>query len=124
MLQSSDFTIGSIIMRRMAAGQSGYRCPREYQNTYRQMPMPRIPRLTLRFAPDPFIAGLIAAVVLASILPCREWGAEVFGVITNIAIALLFFLHGAKLSRQAIFDGIGNWRLHLVVLASSFVMFP
>ncbi len=73
---------------------------------------------------DPFIVGLIAAVVLASVVPCRGWGAEVFGVVTNVAIALLFFLHGAKLSRRAILDGIGNWRLHLVVLLSSFVMFP
>ncbi len=81
-------------------------------------------RLPFRFIPDPFIVGLIVAVLLASVLPCRGDGAVIFGVVTNIAIALLFFLHGAKLSRQAILDGIGNWRLHLTVLASSFVMFP
>jgi sodium/bile acid cotransporter 7 len=74
--------------------------------------------------PDPFIVGLVTAVVLATVLPCQGEGAVIFGFITNAAIALLFFLHGAKLSRQAIFDGIGNWRLHLTVLASSFVMFP
>jgi len=81
-------------------------------------------RLNFRFMPDPFIVGLITTVTIASILPCRGQGAVVFGFITNAAIALLFFLHGAKLSRQAILDGIGNWRLHLTVLASSFVMFP
>ncbi len=81
-------------------------------------------RLNLRLSLDPFIIGLIAAVVLASVIPCRGWGASLFGIITNVAIALLFFLHGAKLSRDAILDGIGNWRLHLVVLLSSFVMFP
>jgi sodium/bile acid cotransporter 7 len=74
--------------------------------------------------PDPFIVGLITAVILASFLPCRGQGAVLFGFVTNAAIALLFFLHGAKLSRQAIIEGIGNWRLHLTVLASSFVMFP
>jgi sodium/bile acid cotransporter 7 len=83
-----------------------------------------MPRLSLPFTVDPFIVGLVTAVILASLLPCRGEGAVVFGFITNAAIALLFFLHGAKLSRQAIFDGIGNWRLHLTVLASSFVMFP
>jgi sodium/bile acid cotransporter 7 len=77
-----------------------------------------------RFIPDLFIVGLITAVILATILPCRGEGAVVFGIVTNLAIALLFFLHGAKLSREAILDGIGNWRLHLTVLASSFVMFP
>jgi sodium/bile acid cotransporter 7 len=74
--------------------------------------------------PDPFIIGLVAAVVVATLMPCRGEGAIVFAFITNGAIALLFFLHGAKLSRRAIFDGVGNWRLHLTVLASSFVMFP
>jgi sodium/bile acid cotransporter 7 len=81
-------------------------------------------RFNLPFTVDPFIVGLVTAVILASLLPCRGEGAVVFGFITNAAIALLFFLHGAKLSRQAIFDGIGNWRLHLTVLVSSFVMFP
>jgi sodium/bile acid cotransporter 7 len=81
-------------------------------------------RFNLPFTVDPFIIGLVTAVILATVLPCRGEGAVIFGFITNAAIALLFFLHGAKLSREAIFDGIGNWRLHLTVLASSFVMFP
>jgi sodium/bile acid cotransporter 7 len=83
-----------------------------------------MPRFKLPPAIDWFIVGLIAAVILATFAPCEGEGAVIFGFITNAAIALLFFLHGAKLSRQAIFDGIGNWRLHLTVLASSFVMFP
>jgi sodium/bile acid cotransporter 7 len=37
---------------------------------------------------------------------------------------VLFFLHGAKLSREAIIAGIGHWRLHILVLAATFVMFP
>jgi sodium/bile acid cotransporter 7 len=73
---------------------------------------------------DSFILGLLIAVLLATVLPCRGQGAMLFGILTNAAIALLFFLHGAKLSRQAIMEGIGNWKLHLTVLASSFVMFP
>jgi sodium/bile acid cotransporter 7 len=81
-------------------------------------------RFNPRFAPDPFIVGLISAVILASVLPCRGQVASVFAVVTDLAIALLFFLHGAKLSRQAIFDGIGNWRLHLTVLASTYILFP
>jgi len=89
------------------------------------MPRPNLPfTLNLPFTIDWFIVGLITAVILATFVPCQGEGAVIFGFITNAAIALLFFLHGAKLSRQAIFDGIGNWRLHLTVLASSFVMFP
>ena len=39
-------------------------------------------------------------------------------------IVLLFFLHGAKLSRAAIWDGAKAWRLHLAVLATTFAVFP
>ncbi|KJT28411.1 bile acid/Na+ symporter family transporter, partial [Salmonella enterica subsp. enterica serovar Heidelberg str. RI-11-013374] len=35
--------------------------------------------------------------------------------ITTAAIALLFFMHGAKLSREAIIAGGSHWRLHLWV---------
>ena len=73
---------------------------------------------------DPFLLFLIGAVALASVLPCRGEGAVLFSWITNAAITLLFFLHGAKLSREAILAGVGHWRLHLLVAASTFVLFP
>ena len=73
---------------------------------------------------DPFLIFLVSAVVLASVLPCRGEGAVIMGWVTNAAITLLFFLHGAKLSREAIIAGIGHWRLHLLVAASTFVLFP
>ena len=73
---------------------------------------------------DPFLTLLIVSVALASVVPCRGEGAVIFGWITNAAITLLFFLHGAKLSREAILAGISHWRLHLLVAASTFVLFP
>jgi sodium/bile acid cotransporter 7 len=73
---------------------------------------------------DPFLLFLIGAVILASVLPCRGEGAVIMGWVTNAAITLLFFLHGAKLSREAILAGVGHWRLHLLVAASTFVLFP
>ncbi|SEN43724.1 solute carrier family 10 (sodium/bile acid cotransporter), member 7 [Luteibacter sp. UNCMF331Sha3.1] len=77
-----------------------------------------------RFFPDGFTLSLIVTVVLASLLPCRGAIAGVFGVVTDLAIALLFFLHGAKLSRTAVVAGMSHWRLHLTVLASTFLLFP
>ena len=77
-----------------------------------------------RFLPDNFTLTLIAVVVTASVLPCRGAWATAFNAITNIAIGLLFFMHGAKLSREAVVAGLTHWRLHLLVLASTFVMFP
>ncbi|TZG24177.1 bile acid:sodium symporter family protein [Sphingomonas montanisoli] len=73
---------------------------------------------------DPFLLMLIATIVAASLLPARGAGVSVFHWLANAAIVLLFFLHGAKLSRAAIVAGVGNWRLHLLVMASSFVLFP
>lgn len=73
---------------------------------------------------DPFLGFLIATVIAATVIPAHGIGATIAGWATQLAIALLFFLHGAKLSRAAIRGGIGNWRLHLLVLASSFLLFP
>ena len=77
-----------------------------------------------RFIPDNFTLALTAVVLAATLLPCSGQAAVVFNWITNIAIGLLFFMHGAKLSRAAIVAGITHWRLHLLVFAATFVMFP
>jgi sodium/bile acid cotransporter 7 len=77
-----------------------------------------------RWAPDPFIVALVATVAVASLLPCRGETARVFGWLTTAAIALLFFMHGVRLSREAVLGGLGHWRLHLVIFASTFVLFP
>ena len=73
---------------------------------------------------DPFLLALIATVTAASLLPARGWGATVAGWAADGAILLLFFLHGAKLSRQAIVAGASKWKLHLAVLATSFLFYP
>ena len=73
---------------------------------------------------DRFSLILLATVVVATLLPCEGDVARVFDVVTIAAIAALFFLHGAKLSREAIVQGITNWRLHLLVLAITFILFP
>lgn len=77
-----------------------------------------------RLKPDSFTLALLATVAIASVLPCTGQAAVVFGDITTVAIGLLFFLHGAKLSREAIVAGLTHWRLHLLVLACTFVLFP
>ncbi|WP_224552695.1 bile acid:sodium symporter family protein [Pectobacterium versatile] len=73
---------------------------------------------------DKFLLVLILVVVTASILPAEGSVKVFFEHLTTAAIALLFFMHGAKLSREAITTGMGHWRLHLVVFASTFILFP
>jgi sodium/bile acid cotransporter 7 len=73
---------------------------------------------------DPFLLMIMLAVALATLLPVRGAAVAPLGGFTDIAIAVLFFLHGAKLSRAAIVAGMVAWRIHLAVLAATFVMFP
>lgn len=68
--------------------------------------------------------SLIATVVLAIILPCSGNIAVAFDWFSVVAIAWVFFLHGARLPREAIIAGVTHWRLHLLVLACTFVAFP
>ncbi|MDB5730516.1 MAG: bile acid:sodium symporter [Variovorax sp.] len=77
-----------------------------------------------RFVPDNFTLALVVVVTLASLLPAHGQGAWFFEHLTAFAIGLLFFLHGAKLSREAILRGIAHWRLHLLVFACTFALFP
>lgn len=73
---------------------------------------------------DRFTLLLVAMVLLASFLPVSGSAAHAFNVITTIAIAILFFLHGAKLSREAIVQGIMHWKFHVLVFAFTFAVFP
>ncbi|HCD4228394.1 bile acid:sodium symporter family protein [Corynebacterium striatum] len=73
---------------------------------------------------DPLIPLIISAVVVAIIFPARGHFAEVFDSLTNVVIALLFYLYGARLSTQEALNGLKNWRLHLTILAFTFVLYP
>ncbi|ARF51075.1 MULTISPECIES: bile acid:sodium symporter family protein [Pantoea] len=73
---------------------------------------------------DPMMIKLIITVLLASFIPARGGFVDFFTYLTTAAIALLFFMHGAKLSREKIIAGSSHWRLHLWIMCSTFVMFP
>lgn len=73
---------------------------------------------------DPLIVLIILAVIIAIIAPARGEFAEVFSVLVKIAIAVLFFLYGARLSTQQALDGLKHWKLHLTILMFTFVLYP
>lgn len=77
-----------------------------------------------QFALDRFTLLLCGMVLLASVMPIRASYAEGFGHLTTIAIAILFFLHGAKLSREAVIAGMMHWKLHLLIFSITFILFP
>jgi solute carrier family 10 (sodium/bile acid cotransporter), member 7 len=73
---------------------------------------------------EPFILMLVGTVAFASLFPARGEWATIAHLAAQVGIVALFFLHGAKLSREAIVAGIRHWRLHLVVLTVTFGFFP
>jgi len=77
-----------------------------------------------RFLPDTFTLLLVSTVVFASFVPIGGVAAYYFGLATKFAIGLLFFLHGARLSREVVVAGLLHWKLHITILAATFVLFP
>jgi sodium/bile acid cotransporter 7 len=73
---------------------------------------------------DRFLAAILLTVAFAAVMPARGDAAVAVGWLTDAAIALLFFMHGAKLSPEIAFLGARHWRLHTMVFLSTFVLFP
>ncbi len=73
---------------------------------------------------DRFTILLVGMVLLATFFPVSGQAAQYFNTLTTVAIAILFFLHGAKLSREAVIEGILHWKMHLLVFAITFFIFP
>jgi sodium/bile acid cotransporter 7 len=73
---------------------------------------------------DPYVVAIAGTAGLASLVPVHGMATVVAGHATQAAIALLFFLHGAKLEPRAALAGARHWRLHAVVLLATFVLFP
>ncbi|MFC8273724.1 bile acid:sodium symporter family protein [Streptomyces sp. NPDC057271] len=80
--------------------------------------------LPSRLPVDPYIAALLATVGIAALLPASGAAATIADGASTAAIALLFFLYGARLSTREALDGLKHWRLHLTVLAATFAVFP
>ncbi|WBB72670.1 bile acid:sodium symporter [Micromonospora sp. WMMD1128] len=77
-----------------------------------------------RLPVDPYVAAMVATVAVATVLPARGVVATVAGWATTAAVALLFFLYGARISRREAWTGAAHWRLHLAVLLTTFALFP
>jgi solute carrier family 10 (sodium/bile acid cotransporter), member 7 len=76
--------------------------------------------------PDWFLLGMGLAVALAWLFP--EPGAKGGSLhpelVNKLGVSLIFFLHGLTLSFAALAAGTRQWRLHLLVQASTFLLFP
>ncbi|GAU65992.1 hypothetical protein SSP35_02_03610 [Streptomyces sp. NBRC 110611] len=73
---------------------------------------------------DGYLLALVGTVALAALLPARAAAATAADGAATGAVALLFFLYGARLSTREAMAGLRHWRLHLTVLACTFALFP
>jgi len=77
-----------------------------------------------RLIPDKFILWLIGAIALAWFAPVSAAPAAAVDWVTYAAIFALFFLHGARLPREALVAGFGDVKLHVTILLITFALFP
>lgn len=77
-----------------------------------------------QYLPDAMMLMLFSMILLASFFPARGQFAAGIDQVSVGMIALLFFMHGARLSREAVIAGLFHWRLHLLVLSITFAVFP
>lgn len=73
---------------------------------------------------DPFILMMLALATLGIVLPAQGDVMTVVAIAVQVGIVLLFFLYGARLSTAEVWNGLKVWRVHLVIIASTFVVFP
>ena len=78
----------------------------------------------MRFRPDPFIVGIVAAAAIASVFPISDATLDHAHTAVKIAIGVLFFLYGARLSTGEALHGIRRWQLQIAIVATTFVLFP
>src|SRR5690606_19208656 len=77
-----------------------------------------------RFLPDPFIPAVLVTLLVATLWPASGDTAGIVNKIATAAVMLLFFLHGVKLPREKLVAAVTHWRLHLLILGSTYLLFP
>jgi sodium/bile acid cotransporter 7 len=80
----------------------------------------------MRFIRDGFLIGMAVAVGRAVLFPGPSARGGILHpeLLNKAGVALLFFLHGVALSFPALRAGALRWPLHLLVQASTFLLFP
>ena len=80
----------------------------------------------MRFRVDGFVLAILGVITIAYFLP--QWGSSKspipIDLIGSIGVSMIFFFYGLKLSPEKIKSGLKNWKLHLLVQSSTFLLFP
>lgn len=75
---------------------------------------------------DGFIVALLLMIALAWFMPELANGEGVLSLelLGDIGISLIFFFYGLKLSPRQMKEGLSNYRLHILVQSTTFLIFP
>jgi solute carrier family 10 (sodium/bile acid cotransporter), member 7 len=75
---------------------------------------------------DRFVLAIIVVIIIAWFFP--YWGTKQsplpIDLISTIGISLIFFFYGLKLNAERLKAGLRNWKLHVLVQLSTFLLFP
>jgi len=79
-----------------------------------------------KFPIDGFLIALALAVAAAFVWP--ELGAKNgylrLDLVTSYGLSVVFFLYGLNLAPERMRQGLGRWKVHLIVVLTTFVVFP
>lgn len=80
----------------------------------------------MKFKVDSFVLAIIIVITGAYFFPHagRDDSPVPLDAIGSVGISLIFFFYGLKLSREKLVAGLKNWKLHCLVQASTFLLFP
>ncbi|MFO7923023.1 MAG: bile acid:sodium symporter family protein [Bacteroidales bacterium] len=75
---------------------------------------------------DKFVLALIAVVIIAYLFPqaARDQSGVILNYVSTAGISLIFFFYGLRLSTEKIKLGLKNWKLHILVQSTTFILFP
>lgn len=75
---------------------------------------------------DPFVLAIIATILIAYLFPQAGSNKSSFPLdtINTIGVSLIFFFYGLKLSPDKLKAGLKNWKLHVLIQSSTFILFP
>lgn len=77
-----------------------------------------------RLGVDAYMLLLLATIAAGILIPAQGLSASILKQVTFWAVALLFFLYGAKLDTDAVRSSLTNWRLQGLTFAATYILFP
>ena len=75
---------------------------------------------------DPFIISLLGVLILAFLFPQIGTSTHPINLqqLSGYGITIIFFFYGLKLSPKKFTQGLGNWRMHVIIQVTTFIIFP